>query len=122
MRGGAPREIRSSFCFKTDFLKGEYDVPHTVVSGVTRRSEWENHGGKAARGATGGGGDEGGDKWGRGWRATRSDAQRGEASGDDLKRAPVAPGPRPRVHGRVRRRRGGGEEGGEESGEGETLT
>jgi len=42
--------------------------------------------------------------------------------GDDLKRAPVAPGPRPRVHGRVRRRRGGGEEGGEESGEGETLT
>ena len=39
---------------------------------------------------------------------------RGEASGDDLKR--------PRVHGQVRRRRGGGEEGGEESGEGETLT
>ena len=28
---------------------------------------------------------------------------------------------RPRVHGRVRRRRGGGEEGGEESGESETL-
>ena len=39
---------------------------------------------------------------------------RGEASGDDLKR--------PRVHGQVRRRRGGGEEGGEESGEGEMLT
>ena len=35
---------------------------------------------------------------------------RGEASGDDLKR--------PRVHGRVRRRIGGGEE----SGEGEALT
>ena len=42
-------------------------------------------------GIIGGGGDEGGDKWGRGWRATRSGAQRGEASGDDLKRAPVAP-------------------------------
>ena len=39
---------------------------------------------------------------------------RGEASGDDLKR--------PRVHGRVRRRIGGGEESGEESGEGEALT
>ena len=80
-------------------------------------------------GIIGGGGDEGGDKWGRGWRATRSGAQRGEASGDDLKRAPVAPARGRRsgcmarlVHGRrVRRRRGGGE-GGEESGEGETLT
>ena len=41
-------------------------------------------------GIIGGGGDEGGDKWGRGWRARRSGAQR-EASGDDLKRAPVAP-------------------------------
>ena len=66
------------------------------------------------RGATGGGGDEGGDKWGRGWRATVGCTTRGEASGDDLKR--------PRVHGQVRRRRGGGEEGREESGEGETLT
>ena len=67
-----------------------YDVPHTVVSGgrrVTRRrrSEWD------WETLIGGGGDEGGDKWGRGWRATRSGAQRGEASGDDLKRAPVAP-------------------------------
>ena len=34
----------------------------------------------AARGATGGGG-ECGDEWGRGWRATRSGARRGEASG-----------------------------------------
>ena len=77
-------------------------------------------------GIIGGGGDEGGDKWGRGWRATRSGAQRGEASGDDLKRAPVAPargrGCIAGAWGRVRRRRGGGEEGGEESGEGETLT
>ena len=80
-------------------------------------------------GIIGGGGDEGGDKWGRGWRATRSGAQRGEASGDDLKRAPVAParGRRSGCMARlawagVRRRRGGGEEGGEESGEGETLT
>ena len=80
-------------------------------------------------GIIGGGGDEGGDKWGRGWRATRSGAQRGEASGGDLKRAPVAPA-RGRGSGcmgsagawaGVRRRRGGGE-GGEESGEGETLT
>ena len=83
-------------------------------------------------GIIGGGGDEGGDKWGRGWRATRSGAQRGEASGDDLLEAragSAGPRPRVRVHGSagawagVRRRRGGEEEeGGEESGEGETLT
>ena len=53
----------------------------------------------------------------------RSGAQRGEASGDDLKRAPVAPARgRGCMGGCGRRRRGGGEEGGEESGEGETLS
>ena len=63
----------------------------------------------------------------------RVNDERGEASGDDLKRAPVAParGRRSGCMARlylltgawagVRRRRGGGE-GGEESGEGETLT
>ena len=46
--------------------------------------------------------------WGRGWSATRSGGARRGESGRG-------------VHGRVRRRRGGGDEGGEESGESETL-
>ena len=67
------------------------------------------YGGKAARGATGGGGDERVVQGARSdGRATRSGAQkskRGEASGDDLKRAPVAP-----ARGRGCRGRCGGEE------------
>ena len=83
---------------------------HRCESGVTRSGANGNHGGKAARGATGGGGDErvATSPRGEDGRATRSGAQkskRGEASGDDLKRAPVAP-----ARGRGCRGRCGGKE------------
>ena len=81
-------------------------------------------------GTIGGGGDEGGDKWGARVEGDEVGCTARGSVGRRLEARAGSAGPRPRVrvHGSagawagVRRRRGGDEEGGEESGEGETLT